>query len=83
MEGTGNRSLVVEQRRQEAAPPAPEALRRRGDETTRSDLHDAPGALVNATFLPIVRFENTCMARGLRWPFGSSVFTVARKPESG
>ena len=53
---------------------------RKGDTSAQSDLHAPPGALVNGTFLRVLRLENALVSRGVPLPFGSSVFTVARKP---
>lgn len=58
----------------------PSMLRpRRSLESARSDLHSEPGAWVNRAFVPVLRLENACIARGIRFPFGSSIFVVGRK----
>ncbi len=51
-----------------------------GDVATKSDLHAVPGRLTNALFLPTLRLENRLIRRGVRFPWGSSVFAVGRKP---
>jgi hypothetical protein len=53
---------------------------RPGDPGARSDLHAEPGPLVNRLLFALLRLENRGIVRGLRLPFGSSVFAVARKP---
>jgi SAM-dependent methyltransferase len=54
---------------------------RRGNfEHARSDLYHVPGALENALLLAPLRVENELVARGMRMPWGSSVFAVARRP---
>jgi SAM-dependent methyltransferase len=57
----------------------PGMLRRRGDAEARSDLHHEPGPLESALLLGPLRVENALVARGLRMPWGSSVFAVARR----
>ncbi len=51
-----------------------------GDAETKSDLHSVPGRLTNAVFLPTLQLENRLIRRGIRFPWGSSVFAVGRKP---
>jgi len=46
---------------------------------TKSDLHRTPGGLVSNLLLASLRLENSMIARGMRLPWGSSVFGVARK----
>lgn len=53
-----------------------------GDATARSDLHRVPSAVVNRVLLGVLRFENRLIGRGVRLPFGSSVFAVGRKRRS-
>jgi len=53
--------------RRRAAPP-------------RSGLHREPGALESALLLAPLQMENALVARGVRMPWGSSVFAVARRP---
>jgi hypothetical protein len=45
----------------------------------RSDFHQLPGRLGNATLLASLLLENRALAAGFRWPWGSSVFAVGRK----
>jgi hypothetical protein len=60
----------------------PGKLRARpGDATARSDLHRVPSEAVSRVLLAVLRLENALLARGVRLPFGSSVFAVGRKPE--
>jgi len=44
----------------------------------RSDLTTAP-AWLNQSLIRLVRWENSWIARGRSWPWGSSVFAVARR----
>jgi SAM-dependent methyltransferase len=53
---------------------------RRGDRGARSDLRKEPGWLASAAMVRVLGAENAVIARGGRWPFGSSVFAVGRKP---
>ncbi len=53
---------------------------RRGDVATKSDLHTVPGRMTNGLFFPTLRLENRLIRRGIRFPWGSSVFAVGRKP---
>ncbi len=53
---------------------------RAGDASARSDLHEPPGGWTNRVFLPTLLAENRRIARGGRFPWGSSVFAVGRKP---
>jgi len=55
---------------------------RRGDAPARSDLHATPGALANRVLLAVLRAENELVARGVRFPFGSSVFAIGRRASS-
>jgi len=58
----------------------PSLLRSRpGDEGARSDLHHMPGALTNEALYSAMRVENALIARGVRMPFGSSVYAIGRK----
>ena len=50
-----------------------------GDQTARSDLHRPPGSLLNGLLYRLVAGENRLVARGLRLPWGSSVYAVGRK----
>ncbi len=49
------------------------------DATARSDLHHVPAKLTNRALFAAVRAENTLMAHGVRFPFGSSVYAIGRK----
>ena len=42
------------------------------------DAEDLPPAALNSLFRTVIELE-TVIGRWLRWPFGSSVFAVARK----
>jgi hypothetical protein len=54
--------------------------RRGGDaRAARSDLHTMPGRRLNRLLFGIVRAENELIARGARFPWGSSVFAIGRK----
>ncbi len=53
---------------------------RRGGASARSDLHAVPGPAVSAVLTRVLAAENAWIARGLRLPWGSSVFAVGRKP---
>jgi len=53
---------------------------RRGAGVARSDLRSQPGTAVSATLYRVLTWENAVIARGGRWPFGSSVFAIGRKP---
>jgi len=55
---------------------------RRPDIEARSDLHQLPGRLQNAALLATLKVENRALAAGFRWPWGSSVFAVGRKPRT-
>ena len=58
----------------------PGMLRARpGDQTARSDLHSVPTALINRGLLWVLRGENELIARGVRFPWGSSVFAIGKK----
>jgi SAM-dependent methyltransferase len=58
----------------------PGKLRARpGDPTARSDLHRVPSEAVSRALLAVLRLENALIARGVRLPFGSSIFAVGRK----
>ena len=52
---------------------------RRDPESARSDLHEMPSPLMSKLCLGAVRWENGRIRRGWRFPFGSSVFAVARR----
>ncbi len=57
----------------------PSLLRRRRDASAvHSDLYH-PNPLANRCLARILRFENAAIVRGVRWPWGSSVFAVARR----
>lgn len=59
----------------------PSMLRARpGDPTARSELHRSPARAINRLLYALLRIENRALARGVQWPFGSSVFAVGRKP---
>jgi SAM-dependent methyltransferase len=45
----------------------------------RSDLNRVPGALVSRILLASLKAENALIARGVRLPWGSSIFAVGRK----
>ncbi|HKQ62713.1 MAG TPA: class I SAM-dependent methyltransferase [Candidatus Polarisedimenticolaceae bacterium] len=47
--------------------------------TARSDLQREPGARLNGALLAVLRAENAGVERGVRWPWGSSVFAIGRK----
>jgi SAM-dependent methyltransferase len=53
---------------------------RPGDPEARSDLHRLPAEPVNRALFAVLRAENALVARGVRLPFGSSLFAVGRKP---
>jgi SAM-dependent methyltransferase len=53
---------------------------RRGVVAARSDLHVIPDAALNGLLARLLSLENAWIARGGRWPWGSSVFAVGRKP---
>ena len=58
----------------------PGMLRARpGDASARSDLHSVPGEGVNRALLATLVAENKLIARGLRFPWGSSVFAIGVK----
>jgi SAM-dependent methyltransferase len=46
----------------------------------RSDLHREPSAITNTVLGRILSGESRLVARGVRLPFGSSVFAIGRKP---
>ena len=48
--------------------------------TARSDLHQMPGDRVNRGLFQVLCAENALIRRGARFPWGSSVYAVARKP---
>ena len=52
---------------------------RPGDEDARSDFHRVPGEAMNRMLFAVLRAENALIARGVRFPFGSSVYAIARK----
>lgn len=52
---------------------------RRGVASAHSDLEDVPGPRLNSILQRIVLAENRLVARGMRMPFGSSVFAVGVK----
>jgi hypothetical protein len=47
--------------------------------SARSDLHRVPGYGVSRILLASVKAENALIARGVRLPWGSSIFAVGRK----
>ena len=49
-------------------------------ETARSDLHDVPSPRLNRVLYDVVRYENAMIAKGVGFPFGSSVFAIGHKP---
>jgi SAM-dependent methyltransferase len=58
----------------------PDLLRPRpAAETARSDLHAPPGEWTNRALLGVLRAENALIERGVRLPFGSSVFAIGRR----
>lgn len=57
----------------------PSMLRRPASEPVHSDL-SPPNPLVNRCLARAVRWENAAIARGVRFPWGSSVFAAGRKP---
>jgi trans-aconitate methyltransferase len=57
----------------------PSMLRRPARERVHSDLAP-PNPLVNRCLARAVRWENAAIARGVRFPWGSSVFAVGRQP---
>jgi SAM-dependent methyltransferase len=64
-----------------AAARLPERLRPPADAAqARSDLHRVPSEPVNRALFAALRPENALVARGVRLPFGSSIFAVGRKP---
>jgi SAM-dependent methyltransferase len=59
----------------------PRAREGAGDTSAaRSDLQRPPGAFTNEALFNVVRAENVLIAQGVSFPFGGSVFGVARKP---
>ncbi len=52
---------------------------RRTDAAARSDLKHVPRPLVNDILFSVLRMENSLIERGVRFPFGSSVYAVGRK----
>ena len=61
----------------------PSLLRRpRSVEAVHSDL-SRPHPLVNRGLTRILKFENAAIIRGIRWPWGVSVFAVARRAATG
>ena len=52
----------------------------RGEPEARSDLHRAPGGWANSVLLRVLTLENKLIGAGVRLPWGSSVFAIARKP---
>jgi SAM-dependent methyltransferase len=48
-------------------------------QAARSDLHRMPGPTLHRLLHGALRLENAWIARGGRWPWGSSVFAVFRK----
>jgi SAM-dependent methyltransferase len=57
--------------------------RRMEPRDARSDLHRVPGTWVNRLLFTSLRLENRLIGAGVRFPFGSSVFAVARKTGPG
>lgn len=58
--------------------PGAARARAKGSEA-RSQLHQASGPLASGLLLATLRAENALLCRGLRLPFGTSVFAVGRK----
>jgi SAM-dependent methyltransferase len=52
---------------------------RSGDREARSDLHVTPTEFTNRSLLAVLEVENQLIARGVRLPWGSSVFAIGRK----
>ena len=65
--------LVVLSRLPSLLRTRPESLK------ARSDLHHAPGDALNRVLRAAIRAENQCISRGIRFPFGSSVYAIGRK----
>jgi SAM-dependent methyltransferase len=58
----------------------PRLMRARpGDCEARSDLHATPTEFTNRSLLAVLKIENQLIARGVRLPWGSSVFAIGRK----
>ncbi len=58
----------------------PGMLRARGkDPSARSDLHSPPGPTLNRLLYRTTELENRLIARGTRFPLGSSIYAIARK----
>ena len=64
-----------------AASRLPSLLRGadRGDPAARSQLQGRSGGAIDGALLAVLRLENWGMARGLRLPFGSSIFAIGKK----
>jgi len=60
-------------------PSIRRARQGRASQEARSDLHSMPGKRVNRILFGILRAENQLIARGVRFPWGSSVFAIGRK----
>lgn len=59
----------------------PRMLRARpGEASARSDLQRPPGPTLDRMLFSLLCAENALIRRGLRFPWGSSVFAIARKP---
>lgn len=56
---------------------------RNAPEAARSDLHRLPSRFVQRALGSVLSLESRGLAAGLRLPFGSSVFAIARKPGGG
>jgi hypothetical protein len=52
---------------------------RPSEEDARSDLYRMPGDVTNRMLFGALRAENALIERGVRFPFGSSVYAIARK----
>jgi len=58
----------------------PTILRRQAASSTlRSDLHRMPGPWLNSTLTKILEAENRAISRGVRLPWGSSVFAIGSR----
>jgi len=52
---------------------------RKGENQTTSDIANIPPKLVNQFLFSLTQFENRLIGSGITMPFGSSLFTVAKK----
>ncbi|MGH0032424.1 MAG: class I SAM-dependent methyltransferase [Myxococcota bacterium] len=60
--------------------PGARRAKRGGEAGARSQLHAGSGGALGSLLYGALRAENALVARGVRLPFGSSVFAVGRKP---